>query len=134
MKIAARIAAVWLLLITGEIGNGIIRTFYLWPWLGDQPARRWATLSGSLLILFFTTLTIRWLRLPNRRAQWICGITWVVLTVAFDVLGGHYYFGRTWPEVGSDFALWRGGLLPLGLAVMGCAPVWASRWRRVATS
>ena len=111
-----------------EIVHGTLRELYVKPVLGDFRARQVAVFTGSCLLLGITILLIRWLRAEGR-LLWT-GALWVVLTVAFEVAAGRWLAGRSWAEVGADFALWRGGLLPLGLVVLLFAPLVAARLRR----
>ncbi len=118
---------VWVILMVAEIGHGILRETYLKPLVGDFRARQVAVLTGSCLLFGITWGMVGWMR-AGRRA-WAVGAMWVVLTVCFEVWAGRALAGRTWAEVGADFAVWRGGLLPLGLLVLGAAPAVAGRLR-----
>lgn len=118
----------WLALMLAEIVHGTLREFYVKPLLGDFRARQLAVFTGSLLLFTLTCAFIKWLRIAGREIQ--VGLLWVTLTVAFEVSAGRWLAGRSWPDIGSDFALWNGGLLPLGLVVLGLAPLLAARIRR----
>jgi hypothetical protein len=36
------------------------------------------------------------------------GLYWLLLTVAFEFLGGHYLFGKSWENLPADYNLMRG--------------------------
>ena len=84
--------------------------------------------TGSLLLFGLTCLFIRWMRAEGRLL--FVGLLWLTLTVAFEVGAGRWLAGRAWGEVGADFAVWEGGLLPLGLILLTLSPLLAARLRR----
>jgi len=124
-----RAIAVWVLLMSAEIVHGVARTLFLAPAVGDFRARQLAVVSGSLLMLAITCLTIRWLRPRATQSVLAIGVMWVVLTLAFEIGLGRLA-GYSWNRIGSDYDLLHGGLMPLGLGVMAMAPWLASRFRR----
>ena len=122
-----RAIAVWVLLMSGEVVHGVARTLYLAPAVGDFRARQLAVFSGSLLILLITTLTIRWLQATATRGLVSIGVTWVALTLAFEIGLGRLV-GYSWGRIASDYNLLHGGLMPIGLGVMAMSPWMASRF------
>ena len=125
-----RAVAVWVLLMSAEIVHGVARTLFLAPAVGDFRARQLAVVSGSLLMLAITCLTIRWLQPRATRSLVTIGVMWVVLTLAFEIGLGRLV-GYSWNRIASDYNLLHGGLMPLGLGVMAMAPWIASRFRRL---
>ncbi|MEQ9411404.1 MAG: hypothetical protein RIK87_27060 [Fuerstiella sp.] len=71
-------------------------------------------------------MRLRAVRLPD---QLQVGGTWVVLTVAFEVLFGRLVAGLSWERLFRDYNILEGGLMPLGLAVLFFAPWIAARLR-----
>lgn len=128
MFLAARAFAVWLLLITAEVAQGIVRTLVLTPVVGDFRARQLGVFTGSLLILLITAFTIRWIRARRPRTLLMIGSGWVVLTVAFEVSLGRM-LGYSWERLGSDYNVLEGGLLPIGFVIMATSPLIAARLR-----
>jgi hypothetical protein len=111
-----------------------LRALFLAPWLDDFRARQGAVFTGSLLILAIAGLFIRWIRAESTRALVSIGIIWVALKLMFEIGLGRWVFGRSWQDVGSDFEIWKGGLLPIGLVVLVLAPLIAAKlsniWKR----
>jgi hypothetical protein len=126
-----RALIVWVLIMCAETVHGILRTLFIAPRIGDFRARQLAVFTASLIILAIATATIRWMRAEDRRALWTIGFVWVLLTLAFEVLLGHFVFGFSWSRIGSDYDLFRGGLMPIGLAIMAGAPAIAARLRGI---
>ena len=125
-----RAIAVWVLLMFAETVHGVARTLFLAPAVGDFRARQLAVVSGSLLMLAISCLTIRWLQPRATRSLVSIGVMWVVLTLAFEIGLGRLV-GYSWNRIASDYNLLHGGLMPLGLGVMAMAPWIASRFRRL---
>jgi hypothetical protein len=109
--------------------NGTLRVLFLTPLVGDFRARQIGVFTGSLLIFLVACILIRWIGAESRRQLLSVGVGWLVLTVAFELLAGRFVFGRSWEDLGSDYAIWRGGLLPIGLVVLTLAPLVAARLR-----
>ena len=122
---------VWLFLIAAEVVHGTLRTIFLAPAIGDFRARQVSVFSGSLIILLLACVCARWLGARTTASQIAIGGLWLTLTLAFEVAVGRLAFGLSWERLASDYNLLRGGLLPIGLAVLSCAPAIASRLRHV---
>ncbi len=122
-----RALAVWLVLIGGEVVQGALRARYLAPRVGDLRARQLGVFVGSAQIMLIARGFARWLRAESPRAQLRVGGLWVALTLVFEVGFGRRALGYSWQRLASDYDPRRGGLLPVGLAVMALAPWLAAR-------
>jgi hypothetical protein len=122
-----RAAAIWLALLVLAVANGAFRQAALDPGLGPMRAHPVSTLLLCVVILAVTALTIRWIGPKTAGQAWTIGIAWVTATLAFELLGGHYLFGRPWNALLADYALTAGRIWPLVLVTILVAPVWAER-------
>ncbi len=120
---------VWLVLIAVEFVHGILRTIFLVTVVGDFRSRQIGVFTGSILILAVAYMLVPWLHAAEKKSLISVGVLWVVLTFAFESSFGHYVFGRSWGDLASDYNLFRGGSLLLGMAVLMFAPVIAVRLR-----
>ncbi|HEU4647502.1 MAG TPA: hypothetical protein VFS33_00470 [Gemmatimonadales bacterium] len=127
----ARALAIWLLLLVLAIANGGFREAVLIPRLGPDAAHRVSTLLLCALILLAVSLTIGWLRPTTLRSALTVGGLWVVLTLAFEFLAGHYLFGRPWEVLLADYDVRAGRIWVLVLIVTLLAPAWAGRMRHL---
>ena len=112
---------VWLLIIVVESINGVLRKLFIAPAMGDFEARQAGVFIGAALILLVAWLTAPWLNLGSRAQFAVVGVLWVCLTLAFEILLG-LATGLSWERIASDYDVFRGGLLPLGLIVVAFAP------------
>jgi len=131
MRTILRGVMVWCGIIVIEVLHGIARTLFLAPLVGDFRARQIAVFTGSILILIVATSSIGWIRPAGVADAVAVGAVWLVLTLAFEIAFGLYVVHASWSRIASDYDLRRGGLLPIGLAVLTVAPVVAARVRRL---
>ena len=57
------------------------------------------------------------------------GILWLVLTLAFELIAGHYLFRRSWPSLWAEYDLSRGRIWVLVPLVTFLAPLLAGYLR-----
>lgn len=124
-----RALAVWLLLLVLAVLNGGARDTWLSPRMGDTLGRAASTVTLGGLILLATWLTIGWLGPATARQALAIGILWLVLTLAFEFLAGHYAFGKAWSELLADYDPRRGRIWVAVLVVTLFAPLWTGRLR-----
>ena len=122
-----RLIGVWLLLALLMPLNGALREFGFKRVMPVPAAELLSVATGILLIL----ATTRWLfRIPAGTANAalaLQSLTLVVLTVAYEfaigIAGGH-----TLRELLEHYAIWKGRLWPLVLAVLAATPwLWRGR-------
>ncbi len=129
MRLLARAGAAWLLLLAVMMVNGTFRVLVLQPRLGEDAARQAACVTGIALILGTTAFLHPWLGPVGTGGLIAVGLFWLVLTVAFEFLFGHYVAGMTFESLAAEYDLARGRLWPLVLLVVLVAPTITSRVR-----
>jgi hypothetical protein len=127
-----RALAVWLLIMVCAILNGGFRQAVLVPRLGDAAAHLVSTALLCAIILAVAFAAIRWvlpstLSTSHAALAWQVGLFWLLLTVGFEFLAGHYLFKAPWEKLLADYNVLRGRvwvfvpvttLLALWLAVL----------------
>lgn len=113
----------WLAILVLAIINGAFRQGLLIPRLGERVGHIISTILLSLLVLVAAWFLIPWVRPLTRRDAWLVGILWVVLTLAFEFLAGHYLFRNPWERLLADYNLARGRIWILVLVTTLLAPV-----------
>jgi len=124
-----RAVGLWLLLMVAETLHGLWRVKVLAVWFGDEFASDVAVFTSSLIILLITFACIDWIPARDTRTLLLVGSTWMVLTIGYEMALGRIAFDRSWSEIASDFDLFQGKLLPLGLVFLLFAPLLAA-WLR----
>jgi hypothetical protein len=126
-----RALAVWLgILLLANI-NGAVREAWLIPMLGPIPGRALSTIILSAVVTLVTWLSIAWISPLTQRAALLVGILWLLLTLGFEFLVGHYVFHKPWSELTEDYQVWQGRIWPLVLLILLFAPWWAARLRKL---
>lgn len=121
--------AAWLLLIVAEIVHGILRAITLVPLVGAFRSNQIGVFTGSAIILVIAYFTIRWVGAKRTSELLLVGFIWLVLTVAFEVLFGRFVMDLSWERIGSDYNIFKGGLMPLGLLALFFSPMIATKMR-----
>jgi len=120
----------FVLIATLESLQGIARTLWLAPVVGDLRARQLAVGAALAIVFGVALLTARWLRAPGPRRKLAVGAIWLALMVSFDLALGRA-FGFGWERLWSDFDPRAGGFLGLAMLPILVAPWLAARWRGV---
>ena len=120
-----RATAVWALLLVIAILNGGVREGWITPRWGPRTGNIASTLSLAALILLTAWLSIRWLRISTPGGALRVGMLWLVFTLAFEFLAGHYLFRRSWPSLWAEYDLSQGRIWVLVLLVTCLAPLLA---------
>jgi hypothetical protein len=131
MMALVRSFIVWFALIGAEVIHGAARAIWLVPIVGDFRSRQIGVFTGSMINLTVTALFIRWLRPARVADALLIGVTWLLLTVTFELVFGRAIMQASWQRIGSDYDLIHGGLLPLGLLILTLAPVITAKVRRL---
>ena len=127
MTLLVRAGAVWLLLLIGAIVNGGVRQAFLVASLGESRAHVVSTLLLCSLIFGIGWVASGWLDLRSAGEAWLVGVGWLLLTIAFEFLAGHFLFGTPWPTLLADYDLSRGRIWILVLIVTALTPP-VTRW------
>jgi len=122
---------IWLVFILAESLNGTARIFWLVPFLGDRLAHQISFIIGSVLILAIATLFARWLHVSHFSQLLSVGVLWLVLTVVFEMVLGRFILGYSWQQIGADYNLLQGGLMPIGLVWLTLSPFIAAKIRGI---
>ncbi len=114
-----------------ESVHGTVRAKFLVPRIGAFRSGQLGVPVGSGLVFAVTYVSIRWIGTRDTSSLLQLGLLWVILTLIFEFGLGHYVFHRSWRDLGSDYNLANGGLMPIGLLVLTFAPLGAARLRHL---
>jgi hypothetical protein len=102
--------------------NGAAREALLIPRLGDVTGRAVSTLALSAFIVILTWMSIAWIAPRSVPQAWVIGVLWVLLTLAFEFLAGHYLFHNPWSRLLEDYDVLGGRIWVLVLITTLVAP------------
>jgi hypothetical protein len=126
-----RSLVVWCAFVVLAVINGGFREAVLTPWLGEHESHVIGTITLCTAILIVTWLTINWMRPAKSTDALLIGGVWVLMTVGFEFLVGHYVFGTSWTRLLADYDLVGGRVWLLVLATSAFAPLSMARARDV---
>jgi len=124
-----RSVVVWCIFVVLAILNGALRNTVLTPRLGEFRGHITSTVILCAAILIVTRLTIGWIRPVNSSDALLIGGGWVLMTVAFEFLAGHYVFRTAWTTLLADYDLFAGRVWVLVLVTTALAPLLMARAR-----
>jgi len=126
-----RSLVVWCAFVVLAVINGSFRDAVLTPRLGEHESHVIGTITLCTAILIVTWLTINWMRPAKSTDALLIGGVWVLMTVGFEFLVGHYVFGTSWARLLADYDLLGGRVWLLVLATVAFAPLTMARARNV---
>ena len=123
-----RLVGVWVLLAIVMSANGVFREAVLKDAMTADEANLASAVIGVFLILGVTRLFLGPLKGARRSTLIRVSAAFVVMTVAFEFAIGRLVDRKTWGELIENYALWRGHLWPIVLAVLAATPfLWSTR-------
>jgi hypothetical protein len=108
MKIVLLYAAGWLGLVILAIMNGIVRVKVYAPFMDDLTAHQVSTLIGIFLFGIYIWLLTGIIKIESSQQALLVGLLWLVMTVAFEFLFGHYVAGHPWSKLFQDYNIFKG--------------------------
>ena len=113
----------WGLLLVVAIGNGFVRESWITPRAGRGVGHALSTVTLTVLIVLVGSVATGWIGLRTIQEAWTIGVTWLVLTLAFEFLAGHFVFGRPWTELFAEYNLFAGKIWIMVLIVTLMTPI-----------
>ncbi|MHA1192365.1 MAG: hypothetical protein ACTSP9_08720 [Promethearchaeota archaeon] len=107
-----------LAIINAGIRNGVYK-----PLVGDLTAHQISTIIFIIIILVVTYLILRFsnFQLSDSEALLI-GTTWLILTILFEFIAGHYAFENSWEKLFADYNILKGRIWSFVLVTTFFAP------------
>lgn len=113
----------WLPLVAIGILNGVLRQAVYGKYIGELTAHQISTLTGIILMgLYIWWLTGVW-KIESPGQAIAIGLIWLVMTVVFEFLFGHYVIGHSWKKLFHDYNILEGRVWVLVLAWITVAPI-----------
>lgn len=112
----------WALLLLAMMANGFVRVLVMEPRLGELLARQVATAFGVAIVIAVAGAFVRRHPEAGARALLEVGALWLLLTVAFELLFGHYVAGASWRDLLHDYNVFEGRFWPLVLFAVVLGP------------
>ena len=112
----------WFGLLIVAVVNGGIREAWIIPLTGELAGHAISTVMLCAAILAFAWLVSGWLHPASSKQALQIGVVWLICTLAFEFLAGHYLFGTPWERLLADYNVFRGRIWVLVLITTLLAP------------
>ena len=101
--------ASWFILMVFAIVNAGIREGFYVNFLNELQAHQMSTFTLMAIIIVYTYALLRFsgFEISDRQAM-MMGVIWLIMTVAFEFLAGHYVFGASWEKLLGDYNIFNG--------------------------
>ncbi|MFI5237070.1 MAG: hypothetical protein ACHQLA_03955 [Ignavibacteriales bacterium] len=114
---------IWLIILVSAIISGTFRTKVLLPSFGEQTAHQVGTIIFLIIQSAIIFLFIKKINLKENQLLLKIGLFWVVLTIIFEFVFGHYVMGHSFKKLFADYNIFNGRLWVLVLMNNIVAPV-----------
>ena len=118
-----KLLGVWFILAVSAIVVATFRISVLLPLWGERTAHQLGTVFYLIVQFFIIYLFIRKMKLKETKTLLGIGIFWVVITIFFEFIFGHYVMGHPWQKLFADYNLFNGRLWILVLINNLIAPL-----------
>lgn len=122
---------IWLVIAALAVANGIAREKLLVPMLGKDFALPLSGITLSCIVFIVTWLMFGLIGAKSPRTCFWIGGQWVLMTLAFEFLFGHFVVGKPWSVLLQNFNVATGDLFVLVLLVSFLAPYWVARLKGI---
>lgn len=100
----------WLPGVFIAIINGTIRQFVYLNYLQELPAHQLSVLSFIMLFGIYVWFILPWLKIPSGSEALRIGFFWLIFTVIFEFIFGHFVMGNSWSRLLYDYNFLQGRL------------------------
>ena len=112
----------WLPGIPIAILNASIRTYFYSKYFNELQAHQLSVFSFIILFGIYVWLVLPQLRFRSKKESFKVGAFWVVLTILFEFVFGHFVVGHSWDVLFHDYNVFSGRLWLLVLIWIFLAP------------
>jgi len=124
--------ATWPAFIPIAIINGLFREKFLVQLFGIRRALPLSGFSCAILFFLLVYISLPWLGSLTLRQSLLIGLSWLVMTIQFELLFGRIITRRPWMDLLQAYNLLTGNLRILVLLIVAISPFLVTKLRGVA--
>ena len=113
----------WIPMVFIAILNGIIREYTYGKLLPEMLSHKLSSFTGIILLGLYIGVMNYFYPLGSPLKALTIGLIWLVMTITFEFIFGHYVMGNSWTKLLEDYNLFAGRLWSLVLIWVTLAPV-----------
>ncbi len=118
---------IWVIIALFAIMNGIFRENVLVSILGQHMAVSVSGIMLSIIVFILTYLFFPLIGKHHTLDYFFIGLQWVVMTLMFEFVFGHYVMGKPWSSIFQVFNIIEGNLFIIVLVVSLFSPILAAK-------
>lgn len=123
IKIFLFALGIWFIFIIAAILNGVLRNSFIAPKVGEHAGHVFSTIILICVILVGTYLFISNLNINYTKTDLLLvGAFWLILTILFEFIFGHYVIGHSWSKLFADYNILKGRVWSFVLLITFIAP------------
>jgi len=124
IKIFLHALGIWFIFVIAAILNGWFRNSFITPKVGEHAGHVLSTIIFICVILIGTYLFISNLKIGYTKTDLLLiGAFWLILTILFEFVFGHYVIGNSWNTLLADYDILKGRVWSLVLLTTFIAPL-----------
>lgn len=93
----------WFVLLLTAMGNGMLREATYGKHVAELTAHQISTGIGIVLTGLIVLVFSRVWPLQSQKQAWTVGSSWLMLTLTFEFLFGHYVVGHSWERLLQEY-------------------------------
>jgi len=94
-----KVTGIWLVIVFGAVLNGTFRDKILVPAIALSTALPLSGISLAIIVFLVSLVFVPFIGYSQLKKYITIGLLWVVLTLSFEFILGHFVGGRSWQEV-----------------------------------
>lgn len=112
----------WFPMVVIAILNGVIRQGFYLSFLDELSAHQLSVLSGIIFFsIYIWFITGKW-QLNSYNQTILIGFMWLIMTILFEFVFGHYVMGHSWEKLFHDYNFFAGRLWVIVLLWITISP------------
>ena len=131
LSLLVKAGLVWVVIAALAIFNGVLRESLFVPQWGRGLALPLSGLSLCAIVFSVTYLSFSFLGERTANTYLLIGLEWVIITLAFEFLFGHWVAGKAWNEILQTFNILKGDLFILVLLTSLLSPVLVAKMKGI---
>ena len=128
-NLAIKAGSIWVIIVVFAIANGIFREKLLVPNIGQAIALPMSGITLSILVFLIAYFSIPVFGKNSGTTFIFLGLQWVLMTILFEFIFGHYVSGKSWKVLLQVFNILKGDLFVFVLLVSLLSPYFAAKLR-----
>ncbi len=127
--ILLKATGIWFVIVLAAIMNGTLREKTLAPIIGSNLALPLSGVSLAIIVFVVSLIFVPFIGAPEPKVYIAIGFFWVVLTLLFELIFGHFVAGRSWKDIMQVSNVKKGDLFLLVLCVTAVSPWFSAKVR-----